>query len=463
MAAFLNYRLSLSLLAGSIFFFLFYSCYDKVVGRYAIIIPILLLPSVAICFNIFFAFVIKISKQRKRESLIRFFLYVAVISVCFLLIFRFSKGFGELLKERTYCIKYKGRIEQLLYKDDVYICFNSIIDSWTKYFTSAENFSWLLSVGNSWEIYADTDAQLKKFDAKLKGEGEAFYIERQDDNSSFKYWSKQDVNLNYEVCLFDEISPMFNDYGKILVSQITERNARERIVKYSEDSETPTKLLLWTADASLGATYKQNVVFASRTFSITNKLISGINIYDIPSGCFDKESELKMTAIQNLPVVIDAIAFSTNATVVFQSYENMPAALLTLPGTKPFWHGRYHWWRESRKRGEYLNPLMAIPQSIKFPVNGEITKITLRVATIGEMKSSELLSNLAKLRLNDGNVECRLSIDVVSWRKRGNRRIIVADLSTDEFVLENDTSGFEIDLRTAGEASIFLESISFSY
>jgi hypothetical protein len=46
-ALFVNYRLSLSLFSGSLFFFLFYSCYDKVVRRYAMIIPLFLMTMVA--------------------------------------------------------------------------------------------------------------------------------------------------------------------------------------------------------------------------------------------------------------------------------------------------------------------------------------------------------------------------------------------------------------------------------
>ena len=463
-AVFINYRLSLSLLSGSLCFFLFYSCYDKVVGRYAMIIPLLLLPMVALSVAKLIDFVVTVSKQQKRELLIRRILAVVMICVCLFLMISSTKRLGSLLQERKYCLEYKDNIEKVIHINDVYICSNSIINSWTVYFTGAENFRWLLSVADHWDIYADTQAQFRKFDDKIQAGKDAFYIEMQADDIPFKYWSKQDVNLHYEVNRVDEIAPMFNEYGKVIVSQITERNANERIIEYSMESENPTKLLLWTADASGVVLEKQQVVLSYGNLSVTNQLSTGINLYDIPNDVLNKNSELKILSSQKLPIIIDAIAFSTNATIVFQDYENMPATLKTLSGTKPFWYGKYHWGRESRKHGKYINPLIALPQLSRFSVfNKGDMKMTLRVSTIGVIRSQALKENLSKLTLTRGENDCPLSIDVVSWSKRGARRILVADLSSDKFTSLNDVFEFEINIKDADKASIFLESISFSY
>jgi uncharacterized membrane protein YhaH (DUF805 family) len=461
-AVFINYRLALSLLSGSLSFFLFYSCYDKVVGRYTLIIPLLLLPMAALCVAKFIDLVIKLSKQQKHEFIIKQVIAGVVVSICLFLMISSAKGFKSLLQERKYCIEYKENLEKLFNKDDVYICYNGIINSWTSYLSGVENFRWLLSVSEHWEIYADKDAQFKKFDDKIQAGKNAFYIEMQSDDIPFKYWSKQDVNLHYEVNVVDDIAPMFDEYGKVIVSQITERNATERTIEYSMDSEKSTRLLLWTADASGIVPKIQHVVLSAGNISVTNQLSTGINLYDIPNDFFNKNFKLKVLSTTNLPIIIDATAFSTNATVVFQDYENMPATLTTLPGAKPFWFGRYHWGRESRKKGKYIDPLIALPQSSSFSVltDGKI-KMTLRFSTIGEIKSKKLLENLSKLILKNGDVDCPISIDVVKWSKRGSRRTLVADVSSDELISLNDVFEFEIDIKHADKASIFLESITF--
>jgi hypothetical protein len=463
-AVLINYRLSIALLSGSLVFFLFYSCYDKVVGRYAVIIPLLLLPMTALSLSKFIDLVFHISKQQKHDLIIKKILTGILTLVCMFFMFNYAKGFESLVQEKKYCLAYKEKIEKEFGEDDVYICFNPIIDSWTTYFTGAEKFSWLLSTGEHWDIFVDKDVQFKMFDDKIEAGKNAFYIEMQSDDMPFKYWRKQDLNLHYEIDAVSQIAPMFNEYGKVIVSKITKRNAEKRIIKYSMDSQSPTKLILWTADASDVVSKKQEIVLTSGNISVTNQLISGINLYNMPNDFLNGKTELKMFSPKKLPIVIAAKAFSTNSTLMFQSYENMPAALLTLPGSKPFWHGKYHWDRESRKDGKYIDPFIAVPQSTVFSVfNKEKIKMTLRVSTLGTIESQALKENLEKLTLTSRGKDYPLSIDIVDWSKKGNRRIIIADLSTNLLNLPDNINEFEINIKDADKASIFLDSISFSY
>jgi hypothetical protein len=463
---FANYKLVLSLFSGAAVFFVFYGCYDKLVPRYAVIVPLFLLPMIPVCLIWVGGLLRKFVKLKRHRSIINKVLTVVVTLTSILLMKQFYNGFDSLREQRRYCLEYKNNIEQILDKDDVYICYDPIISSWTQYLTGAKQFHWLFSVARHWDLYVDNEAHFRKFNKDVMPNNDVFYICLDDKNNSFKYWSEQDLNLHYELSEVDHVAPMFDDDTEVLISEVQPRNATVRSFTVStvKTNDVSKRLMLWTADESGQVPRRQTVVFQSERSSITNSLRTGMNIYDIPENFFGDNLKLEIQSATNLPIIVDAIAFSTNVNVRLRDYENMPATTSSLSGTLPFWYGKYHWARDRKVKGKfYIDPYISLPLITKFSVLCDSDMdVNIRVSTFGEIESKELLANLDGVlaMVNDNR---QIEVSVVSWNKRGGMRFLVADLlmhcSDDDAGLNE----FVIGIEDADRAPIFIDSIGFSF
>jgi len=461
LALFINYRLSLSLFSGSLGFFLFYSCYDKVVGRYAVIIPLLLLPAVAICLSRVISFIIRVSKQRKHSSLILSVLAVILVLASLFFMSRFTKDLKPLLEERRYCLEYKKDIEQAIHKEDVYICNNSIINSWTKYFTNAKQFHWLFSVARHHDLYVDNLKHFQNFDNEIMNSNNVFYIRMNSTDNSFKYWGEMDINLHYELMKSGEVAPMLSPQYSVSISRVLPRSLTVRDVIVKKSGGIPAKLLIWSADESTAVPDSQTVVFKTDRSSITNTLAKGINIYKIPNDFVD--DSLKIISGTPLPIIVDAITFSTNVTLELSDYEKISATASTLHGALPFWFGNYRWYRDRKSSTPYIDPLISLSLNTSLRINSELdAEMELQFFSVGTMKSIELKNNISKTHIFCNGKQEISNIKVLSWTEKSDKSYVSVGLST-SLSCTNAFKNIEINISEASQAPIFLRSVTFSF
>ncbi len=461
---FFNYRVVLTFSSGALVFYIFYSLYDKSVARYTLIIIYFLLPIIAFSTTELFSFLLKRFKLDKFSNPIYWLVAAFIVAMVVISIKPYKANLNVLHYERNYIKKLRANTIDVLKPGDRYICFNPILQSSVYYLTGAIPIYWQLSVvpmylKNAEEYFATYERRLATMDI--------FYLEMYSDINPYKYWSKQDVNLHYELNLEKDIFPMFSRTDGLRIHKITTRDTRRRVVEYSKDIEIRGRLMVWAEDVSEASPESQMAIFSTDSSSITNTLVKGINVYDLPDGFLDEDSTLYLSSLSTspLPVIVTSEVFSTNIVIDLNSYENMPGIASTLSST-PFWHKNDRWKRDERHRKDgYIEPLTALNIYTDIPIYSTtpLQQVTVRFNTVAEMEHQCIIDELKQVRLLANENIVPNKVNVVKYQKRGDRRFVTADLISENNIGMSGNFTIGIDLKAAEKTAVFANSLSLTF
>jgi hypothetical protein len=461
---FFNYRVVLTFSSGALVFYIFYSLYDKSVARYTLIIIYFLLPIIAFSTTELFSFLLKRFKLDKFSNPIYWLVAAFIVAMVVISIKPYKANLNVLHYERNYIKKLRANTIDVLKPGDRYICFNPILQSSVYYLTGAIPIYWQLSVvpmylKNAEEYFATYERRLATMDI--------FYLEMYSDINPYKYWSKQDVNLHYELNLEKDIFPMFSRTDGLRIHKITTRDTRRRVVEYSKDIEIRGRLMVWAEDVSEASPESQMAIFSTDSSSITNTLVKGINVYDLPDGFLDEDSTLYLSSLSTspLPVIVTSEVFSTNIVIDLNSYENMPGIASTLSST-PFWHKNDRWKRDERHRKDgYIEPLTALNIYTDIPIYSTtpLQQVTVRFNTVAEMEHQCIIDELKQVRLLANENIVPNKVNVVKYQKRGDRRFVTADLISENNIGMSGNFTIGIDLKAAEKTAVLANSLSLTF
>jgi hypothetical protein len=152
----LNYKLSLTILSCFFSFYLFYSCYDKVVIRYILICFIMFFPIIAIVISEFLLMILN-SKLFKKHNKLSYCCLLAIALILLLSqINRYNLGKTPLMESRSYFVKSRKDLKQLnLDEEDYFTCSDRSYKIWTQYLYAAESFRWKWSISPHFSVQPD--------------------------------------------------------------------------------------------------------------------------------------------------------------------------------------------------------------------------------------------------------------------------------------------------------------------
>jgi hypothetical protein len=260
---------------------------------------------------------------------------------------------------------------------------------------------------------------------------------------------------------------MFCRTEGVLVYKIIKRDNRQRAVEYSKNIENKSKLMVWAEDVSGASPQSQIAIFSTDQCSITNTLVKGINVYDLPYGFLDNNPDLYMSSIATsvLPIIVTSEVFSTNIVIDLNSYENMPGTTVTL-SSSPFWYSNDKWKRDRRHRKYgYPEPLTALSIYTDIPIYSTtpLQQATVRFNTVAKMRSKYIRNELSEIKFLVNSDVLIDDVKVVKYHKKGNRRFVTADLTSEKNIGVSGMFTFGIDLENANEITVFTDSVSFTF
>jgi len=464
----LNYKLALTMLSGFLSFYLFYSCYDKVITRYIIICFIMLFPLIAIVISEFLFMMLNSRLFKKRPKLSYLFLLVIVLILLVFQTNKYNLGKAPLMESRSYFTKNKKDLEQLkLTKNDYFTCLDKSYRIWTQYFYGAKSFRWVWSVSPHFSVLPNNMQQLQKVKDAIDCGNRIFFFEVQRGKYPYKYWSKLDINTHYDLTEKLRIELATPAKEDIVIYQLKPKSTKKKIIEINA-SKGKTNLFIWTADASNVVPTNQTVIISSKTSAITNELYLGLNIYSLPNNFLQNDNFLTLDSKTNLPAIVDASLFSTNLTYDLRKYENISGVTRTFVKSTPIWmYNRYSWAREIKPpKAMYRKPKIALGNSVRFDLyNGQNSNLclTLNISMSTQIKTKYI----RKLLINNINFKCNgkdIIHDVKLIKRTFNHseRNIYADLNITNLT-GNTNYIIDADFQHCSEKlPIFLNSITIT-
>jgi len=467
-AIIINYRSAITLLSGFFAFFLFYSCYDKVIIRYILVCFLMLIPIISTVIAEFLVNISnKLSTSKEKSStyyqIILSFFTIILISK----IFPYYNGFNDIKNSRLCYNKNRDAIKQLkLHEDDYFMCADKSYKIWTQYSSEAKSFSWQWSSSPHFDALKTNMQQLEAIKNLINNGTRIFFFEIEGGSYPYKYWSKLDMSLYYDLeekMRIDKATPAGEN---IIIYELRQRHITkiDLTIPITEDSCNSDKLFVWAEDASGKVPSEQDVIISSGKNAFTNSLHCGLNLYQLPNEFLHENNIITITSMTNLPVVVSTSTFSTNLIVNLEDFEKMGATVRTVKGTSPiFFDNLYSWAREIKPpKGVYRKPLIAIGQSTELNIyNGLFQNINLNlnISTFAESRTRDIFNMLQNINFTYNNIDIKQEMKRIKWDRKYNTRYM--DVQITHYDLTNSTSYrmFGDFSNCSSNLPVFLESI----
>ncbi len=443
----INFKSSITLLGGFFTFFLFYSFYDKVIIRYIIICFLMLIPIIS---TVIAAFLINISnglsKFKGKKNTYYQIIFALLVIILIYKIFPYYKGFDDIKNSIIYYQKSLDAIDELnLQEGDYFMCLDKSYIIWTQYSSGAKSFSWQWSASPHFDVLPTNMQQLRDLKNAINNENRIFFFEMEGGLYPYKYWSKLDMSLHYDLeerMRIENATPLGEN---IIIYELCKKHKQKSDfnIPLPEERNNSNKLFVWADDASGTVPRKQDVIISSGKKVFTNSLHCGFNLYQLPNDFLHYDNRVIITSTTNLPVIIKTSIFATNIIINLHDYEKMGATVRTIKGSAPiFFDNIYSWAREIKPpKGEYRQPEISIGKSAELNVyNGLSENIDLNfsISTVAKARTRHILEFLKNIKFTYNNEEVEQDIKRIKSERLYNTRYL--DLKITHYNLKNNTN-----------------------
>jgi hypothetical protein len=461
----------LTFFSASLSFFLFYSCYDKVVARYFVIITIFMCPIVALALFITLNYLINRCKMLKHNNYVYTYLLCFFSVILFFILKNSINKQYNLLQQRKAYLEYKDVLVNNMNSQDILIPGSTGVNGrmpdsisfgqLMRYFTGGLVAYWPYSVsGRDMEAPISANTSVKMISQVLARNGDVFVLEVKN-NGGNDDWVIGDIMLNYNL---SEVENCTN----FRLFKLSDKRYLDVSLSYEPSTNNVTKLFIWSADSSEKVPIEQEIVLKSSNMSITNQLVQGFNFYTLPEGFLDKSNQITIHSQTGLPVIMSSELFNSNLVVNLRQYKDIAKVVYTFQNLEPFWLLRNEYWKDKKKRVHRdIDICMLICDQLDWNMNFNTKSNSVLMSLNLFQKSKEryngVLQNLKDSNFKVNNRMYDYEYDVRAFTRRRDVSYMTFDIKSHIGTTNSVVYTFEYDIRSREENPVFINSISFDF
>ena len=331
-----SWRWAAGLLCGALIFLSFYSCYDKVVGRYLIVVLLFLLPFAGIGLGSLLAWLFRLFPRNYATGL-RCFACAVLVAVgasnCMQLR---GKPLVHLLHQYRDVQTMGEWARNDLGDQAVVLAIHRGLITWIKYF-----FRDVGTAGATWGDHRDESVLSDAVDPASP----SIYLalSRLENGGEQPSWYKETLlnRFDLEACP----SPSFITFPEFNLYHVRRRSTRKRDLEMHVSSQSENVLFLH-ARALEGFVPMQSLEITSTDWNVgvQANLQPGLNFISLPEG---PRKELTLTSSRPLPSFVQASYVENRPQrIPLSEYTKIPSVQNLFEGGEVVWTGYKHWRRD---------------------------------------------------------------------------------------------------------------------